>query len=107
MIALGEFPLESWEEEAKLECESSNPEDCDEAYDYSLLFPLLLVFVLSTFVIMVTMLNMLIAIMSDTFGKVYAARDVLANKARLKLVGESEDREFFKVWRDCCCKRRD
>ena len=67
---------------------------------------MLVVFCVGTFFVMVTMLNMLIAIMGDTFGKVYAIKEVKANKARLKFVGEFEANGIRKIWTSCCCCRK-
>ena len=47
-----------------------------------------LFFFMATFFTQVTMLNMLIAIMSDTFDKVVENRDVYATKTKLRLLGD-------------------
>ena len=47
--------------------------------------------VLSSFSITVTMLNMLIAIMGDTFARVYSLKDIKSNQAKLRFVSEMEN----------------
>jgi len=47
-------------------------------------------FVFATFFTTLTMLNMLIAIMSDTFGKVYAKQDINAMKTKIGFISEIE-----------------
>ena len=88
MIALGEYPLENW--------------DADNHWN----IPLLMIFCIGTFFVEITMLNMLIAIMSDTFGKVYAQKEVKANKARLKFVSEMESKRILlRLFRCCGCAK--
>ena len=45
-------------------------------------------FILSTFFVQITMLNMLIAIMGNTFDNVILKKEILATKTKLKLVSE-------------------
>ena len=47
-----------------------------------------LLFLLATIFTQITMLNMLIAIMSDTFDKVTQHRDIHARKTKLELMGD-------------------
>ena len=59
-------------------------------------------FVLATFITQITMFNMLIAIMGDTFDKVTEHRDVNATKSKLELMAdlvailEQEEKEDYK-----------
>ena len=71
LISLGEFPLDDWDKQGD-----------------SWLWMIMLYFFLSTFFVQITMFNMLIAIMTETFEKVHAKQEIKANKAKLKFVGE-------------------
>jgi len=48
----------------------------------------MIIFILSTFFVQITMLNMLIAIMGNTFDNVILKKEILATKTKLKLVSE-------------------
>ena len=50
-----------------------------------------LLFILATFFVQVTMLNMLIAIMSDTYERVSENKSVHAHRTKLKLLSEYAD----------------
>ena len=73
LIALGEFPLEDWSENS----------------DSNWVFPMQILFVIGTFFIMITLLNMLIAIICGTFEHVYASKEVKANNALINLLAEN------------------
>ena len=45
---------------------------------------------MSTFITQLTMLNMLIAIMGDTFGRIMEAREVSGTKTKLKLMADND-----------------
>ena len=77
LIGLGEFPLDDW----------NGP----------WLWCVLMYFVFSTFLVQITMLNMLIAIMQETFSRVYQKQEVSAAKAKLNFVGELSDQIFTKA----------
>ena len=46
------------------------------------------IFLLSTFFVQITMLNMLIAIMGDTYGNVSQKKEISATRTKLQLVSE-------------------
>ena len=51
----------------------------------------LIFFILATFITQITMFNMLIAIMSDTFDKITENKEVNAIKSKLALMGDLAD----------------
>ena len=71
LIMLGEFPTSDWQEK-------NGP----------FLWANKLFFFAATLFVMITMLNMLIAILSDVFGKVYEKKDTHAREMKLKFVSE-------------------
>ena len=70
MLSLGEFDLEQFQ-----------PENQDT-------LPWLF-FIATTFIIQITFLNMLIAIMGDTFERIVENKVVFATKTKLELLGEN------------------
>merc|ERR1719458_472195 len=91
LLALGEFNMDSFAE---------NPQS---AICY-------VFFILATFITQLTMLNMLIAIMGDTFGRVMEKKEVNGTKTKLDLMrdlaavmtndGENEGNYLFVVTPD-------
>lgn len=57
-------------------------------------------FFLGTLFINIVILNMLIAILNDTFIKVYSRLPVNANKTKLRLVSEIEKNFFDAAFKD-------
>lgn len=47
-------------------------------------------FLTATFISQLTMLNMLIAIMGDTFGRIMENKDVNATKTKLKILSDND-----------------
>ena len=82
LISLGEFPLDDW-----------------AGVKYQQM--VLTFFVLSTFFVQITMLNMLIAIMGTTFEEVYSKKAIKSNKAKLKFVSEMASSSWVSM-----CKRK-
>lgn len=74
LISLGEFPLGDWEDE-----------------DAPWLWVNEIFFVLATFLINITILNVLIAIMMETFTKVYANKVINTNKMKLAFISATEE----------------
>mmetsp|Transcript_27105 Transcript_27105/g.31818 ORF Transcript_27105/g.31818 Transcript_27105/m.31818 type:complete len:109 (+) Transcript_27105:1160-1486(+) len=60
----------------------------DDFSDRPLTWLCFILFILATFFIQVTMLNMLIAIMADTFSNVYQKKEVRATKTKLEFVSD-------------------
>ena len=85
LIALGEFPLDDWAGVKYQEV-------------------VLTFFVLSTFFVQITMLNMLIAIMGTTFEDVYSKKAIKSNKAKLKFVSEMASSSWLGA---CRSKKRE
>ena len=72
-IALGEFPLDDW--------------NGDDTFGLAMMGVL---FVLATFFSQITLLNMLIAIMGDTFGTVYAKKQSNSMRMKVQFISEFE-----------------
>ena len=72
-IALGEFPLDDWND--------------DDTFGLAMMGVL---FVLATFFSQITLLNMLIAIMGDTFGTVYAKKQSNSMRMKVQFISEFE-----------------
>ena len=71
LIALGEFPLDDWE---------------GKPFEWVMKFFM----VLTTFFTMITILNMLVAIMSETFNDVFGAKKVNSTRTKLEFIANME-----------------